>query len=136
MRPFATLLAFLGVVPVLMAFTSNMGFWRAPEAPACTGDTVGGYCWFISGDGQTCNAVCTGHGAACVAAGITWGWNATNCLAIGNAVTGASSQGGAAGSNNIGCWKNPGGNIVHQDITAATCAGAFGGNKRYCACTY
>lgn len=104
---------------------------------SCAGDVVGGACWYLGLDGESCDQTCAAHGgynsATLSYAGS--GGSLANCEevadAIGMTIGTASDAGCFAG---FGCIYDVGANDRRRCSTATTSAAATTGVIRACAC--
>src|SRR5262249_47328038 len=79
-----------------------------PGGP-CTGQLVGGFCWFLGALGESCDATCTGLGKTCSAGTVTYagtGGTSAQCDAVLSAlypIFGPFEGDRACGTGGIGC---------------------------------
>ncbi len=120
----------------------------APDAtPACTGTTVGGYCWHKGLVDQSCLVVCSSKGdydpATVTYAGATSAndrTNVANCTAISvafSASTFAPTIDNINETNDYGCVEEP--VKARSELISVSATTATGDNPlaaRFCACTF
>lgn len=121
------------------------GVTVAACGPACGGEFVGGYCWYIGSQGASCDTTCSGHGG-CNLTGtrnyVGSGGTRANC----NAVTGTFAPGATNGSDNtqtswggIGCTSvfssmlGTTSSIRYTGVTTS-CGASISSRQRVCAC--
>jgi hypothetical protein len=126
--------------------TACPGACRADCAcqPPCTGQLVGGFCWFLGRFGQSCDDVCTGLGQTCDPATITFvgsAGTAVQCIDVLAALTGGNFfgfQGCPFEGLAIGCSElsSPlgGGQTWWCPVPPTTCQASIGNGMRVCAC--
>lgn len=77
--------------------------------PACSGVSVGGYCWYASGAGQSCNQACSSHGGVNMAGTRDYagsGGTLDGCKSVAQALWGTTANNqseDSSGINRIGC---------------------------------
>ena len=108
-----------------------------PPPPACTGQLVGGFCWFLGDPGATCHVTCADHGLACSVGTITYagsGGTYAQCVSVMTALGVTDAQGGDGYNGNaIGCYDYSG-FYIFRDTFPTTCSGATLEMRRACAC--
>lgn len=91
---------------------SGIANWSHISAPACSGATVGGGCWYFGTAGQDCTTICSTHGGYNTLTRTYAGdqGTAANCQAVMNAVgapgttvTDSGSCSASGGYYNSGC---------------------------------
>lgn len=124
------------------------GVAMAACPPACSGALVGGHCWYLGADGQSCTQVCASRGGLNLAATRDYagsgGSNAAcnsvmNSLGISGSVSTTCGSGATAGA--CGCWMRSGGifggeepQIARCTVATTTAACGTGSVRRACAC--
>jgi hypothetical protein len=112
----------------------------ACDPACCTGQLVGGFCWFLGAPGASCDAVCTGMGMTCNPATETYagsGGTDANCgsvlaaLGVGDPFTGSPPCPAGAG---LGCVDLPSVGELRCTPPVTDCAASFVGLARACAC--
>jgi hypothetical protein len=109
--------------------------------PACTGELVGGSCWFLGALGESCDATCGGLGMTCDPATVTYagsGGTDADCLAVLTALGVTDTYSGGQfclGTLPVGCVDEPAFTSAYRcSSPATTCAGSAAGLRRACAC--
>jgi hypothetical protein len=108
----------------------------------CDGVPLDGYCWYLGGDGLSCDQVCASHGG-CNHEGIVYAGSegsASVCTAVLYALGAPPGEGGVATVTVSSMF--PTGCIVSNDppvrwyvVTYGTnCSASHPGNRRACAC--
>src|SRR5215470_4497447 len=105
------------------------------DCTCCTGQLVGGFCWFLGDPGATCHATCTDNGLACSVGTITYagsGGTYEQCVSVMTALGVSDTQEGDVDNGNaIGCSDYFG---IFRDTFPTTCSGATPAVRRACAC--
>jgi hypothetical protein len=104
----------------------------------CTGEVVGGFCWYMGAYGASCDATCAAQSLICDPATATYaGWPSgtlAQCDAVLDALTGPGTT-TDAGSQPVGCsYSNSTGLRHRYVVNATTCAASTPINARACAC--
>jgi hypothetical protein len=103
----------------------------------CAGDLVGGYCWYLSGAGESCDDICSTHGGYNSATASYAGSSGSDaqCQAAANAVYTGGSWGGATTSSfGVGCKIDMFGSIKRITSPATSSSAINGSDRRVCAC--
>lgn len=108
--------------------------------PGCGGAQVGGFCWYLGGQGQSCDAVCSARGSTCNLAGTDYaggGGTAAECNAVLDALhlgTVPASTMVEGGSSPHGCSVDYGffQRVHFSGMTSCAASDALMG--RACAC--
>lgn len=108
----------------------------------CSGNTVGGYCWYMSATFDNCDNTCTPHGGYNAATRTYTGDTGTNAqcdavlLALGSAdVDGTSADSGCSAAT--GCmFVSSGGNTRCTNLPTTSSASEVNFGTRACACKY
>jgi hypothetical protein len=112
------------------------------SCPPCTGEPVGGFCWFLGAPGASCDATCAGLGEVCDAATITYAGTGGTTAQCGAVLTALAAPGpfigdmSAAGLG-VGCDDCLTCPESFRDTSApTTCAATdpLGPGSRVCAC--
>lgn len=117
-----------------------------PADHCAAGARVGGSCWFLGNDGESCDTVCAGQGLAYDSATETYagsGGTDENCQAVWAAIGGPGSFSPTpiSCSNGLGCAGSyfelpplPGIDIAYRCAPTTTASASGTGVKRACAC--
>jgi hypothetical protein len=101
----------------------------------CTGQIVGGYCWYKGTAGQSCETVCAsnGHYGVATAAYAGSGGTDVNCQAVA-AKFGTYAWGGTVtrDAGGLGCHTN--GTTLYRDTNLTNNVASNGSYQRFCAC--
>lgn len=130
------------------SFVANppAGVTLAACAPACSGKSVGGFCWYAATSvSQSCTTVCASHGGynSGTLSYVGSGGSNANCAAVVAALTGTTPSpaggGNGIGSQPMGCVYAPyisGYSWALRFFQVPTTEGATGsgGDMRVCAC--
>jgi len=104
---------------------------------ACGGATVGGYCWYASASGASCDTTCTGHGgynSATLSYAGSAGTNA-NCTAVMQALIPSSTWNSTTTTGyGIGCYHGFSTWIFRDAISTTTSSATALYTIRVCAC--
>ena len=104
---------------------------------ACTGQLVGGFCWFLGAPADSCDATCTNQGLVCSVGTIAYagtGGSYDQCVAVMTALGVTGNQlGDVYNGAGIGCLDNSDSDIA-RDTSPTTCSGAVVTIRRACAC--
>lgn len=114
-------------------------------ATACDGNVVGGFCWWLGANGESCTTVCSLHGGynsgTQTYAGS--GGNNTQCGSVASALvaqgllnpTPVAAAANIAGVGGLGCASDYSSTATTYRITTSTTAAAAqGSTRRMCAC--
>ena len=111
----------------------------ATAGTCCTGQSVGGFCWFLGAAGASCDATCSAIGKTCDAGTIAYAGSEgtdANCQAVLTALGHPGAVHSSAFPEGLGCFfvSSPPDNI--RDTSATTCAAqdTFSVVERACAC--
>ncbi len=117
--------------------------WAITTELVCSGNIVGGHCWYLGASGQSCDAVCSSHGGCNLAGTRDYagtGGTLQNCQAVLSALGYTNSAGDLEISAGVGCgrWSffGLGGNIrfTGGPTTCSAQNAGFGTVSRACAC--
>ena len=108
-----------------------------PRLP-CSGATVGGFCWYLGADGESCDAVCEGNGRVYDEATLTYAGSAGTpgqCGAVLQALGKNLVFQSGCGSNGLGCLFDDGYQAgVYCTSPDTTSTASLFGSHRACAC--
>jgi len=111
-------------------------FLRTPAGPACGGQSVGGACWYLAADGESCTTACAARGGT-TAATLNYAGSAgskPNCEAV-MAAFGVVTETliYPIDSQGLGCRSYSGG-YVWAASPPTVDAAAVAAQRRVCAC--
>jgi hypothetical protein len=127
--------------PPTTSAATQAGFERicaCQDAPsACTGELVGGFCWYLGAAGASCDTTCANQGLACDPATISYagtGGTLAQCDAVLDALAGPGTT-YALSDTASGCLRYLGSTAFHDTGFPTTCAEVPSGTiERACAC--
>lgn len=107
--------------------------------PTCSGTEVGGFCWYLGTDGQSCTTVCTGKGGYNVATNTYAGGGGSigNCEAVLAALSAPGSSPASTScsfTDNLGCELRSGTQWGYCGVSATSASATVGNWARVCAC--
>ncbi len=126
---------------VLLAVSCGEDGGNAPGTATesnCAGEVVGGACWYLGADGDSCDDACANHGgynSATLTYAGSEGTNA-NCIAVMGALgvtSGVFDTAGCFGGHS-GCVYTAEGDIYRCIDPDTVSSGGGVGNSRACAC--
>lgn len=101
----------------------------------CAGLSIGGYCWYASGSGDSCDDICSTHGGCDLTGTRDYAGSSgtpLQCLEVLDALSLSYDPfNDNNGPGNMGCFDILG--EGYRD-TSTSCAGAYSGARRACAC--
>jgi hypothetical protein len=103
-----------------------------------SGVSLGGYCWYASSPGASCDSACSTHGGCNLTGTSNYagsGGSNANCQAVLNALgLGSGSVSNPFFSQPRGCWSSSSSNSRFRDTSSTTCAATSSSAQRACAC--
>ena len=120
---------------------SRIGAYEAPPPPPpCGGTEVGGGCWYLGADNQSCTSVCASHGGydALTESYAGSAGSDSHCSAVldalgtGNGIITTTTWASYAG---MGCFANSANDGRRYTAGAATAGASYSVAYRACACS-
>ncbi len=115
----------------------NLKYAKVPPSysysPSCVGGSVvGGYCYYLGTNGNSCDTICSQKGLSCDASGLTYAHiDITKCSVVGNLLNSIGLT-GANYAGTLGCSFN--GSRWRLTNSAPICSAINGSNAPACAC--
>lgn len=103
----------------------------------CAGEEVGGYCWYLGANNQSCDTVCATHGSCNLTGTKDYagsGGNTANCQAVLNAVSEAPPVADTGTTDAVGCVYESASEGWRITSPTTTCAASIAWGARACAC--
>jgi hypothetical protein len=119
------------------SFVNNPNGLGMAACPVCGagGQSVGGYCWYMGAAGQTCDTVCSSHGACNLTGTRDYagsGGTLANCQAVSTAL-GKGTASDTTAAITVGCTYLLG-SVFRITSPATACTGSNASYSRFCAC--